>query len=175
MPQSESTSSAVSDLQRFLRQLSYHDPAIPAPPVDGIFDSATRRSLEAFQKRYDLPVTGVADQVTCEALYAAYRNSLAETGIPREMAVFPRTRKPTVLLPGGRGFPVAAIQLMLWELEFDGDAPLEITGEYNEATEKAVKRFQRHASLPVTGSTDLFTWNLLTDQYNLFFSRASFL
>ncbi len=174
MTEQERTFQATADLQRFLRQLSYHDPAITAPPVDGIFASATRQSLEEFQKRYGLPVTGIGDQATWDQLYAAYRLSLAQTSLPREMALFPQTRRPTVIRPGDSSFSVAAIQFMLRELEFDMGAPIEISGRYDATTETAVRAFQAHAGLPTTGEVELATWNLLTDQYNVLFARSTY-
>ena len=36
---------AVNNLQRYLRQLSYTDPDITAPPIDSIFEKATADSV----------------------------------------------------------------------------------------------------------------------------------
>ena len=41
---------AIFNLQRYLRQLSYHDTAIPSPPLDGVMDTVTTDALKAFQK-----------------------------------------------------------------------------------------------------------------------------
>ena len=63
---------AVSNLQRYLRQLSYFDDAIPAPPIDGIFGALTRQSLIAFQEQNGLPATGTANETTWNLLYEKY-------------------------------------------------------------------------------------------------------
>ena len=40
---------ATEDVQRYLRQLSYGEPTIPPPPIDGIFDTRTTDALQRFQ------------------------------------------------------------------------------------------------------------------------------
>jgi len=63
---------AVENLQRYLRQLSYDQPEIPAPPIDGIFESQTEEALRQFQRSRGLPVTGSADRA---ALVAAVKDA----------------------------------------------------------------------------------------------------
>ena len=89
MPQYETEAQAIQNLQTYLRQLSYHDGSIKAPPIDGIFDTDTRQSLMDFQASKDLPQTGVADQALWELLYATYRTSLAQNSPPVRMEIFP--------------------------------------------------------------------------------------
>ena len=62
MPEFETQAQAIQNLQTYLRQLSYHDQSIKAPPIDGIFDTDTKQSLMDFQASRGLPPTGVADQ-----------------------------------------------------------------------------------------------------------------
>ena len=65
---------ARRNLQKYLRQLAYFDENIPFVPLDGNSGSATADALRAYQARRGLPVTGVADQETWEALYEDYKN-----------------------------------------------------------------------------------------------------
>lgn len=81
---------AVLNLQTYLRQISYDTPGMTQPPVNGSFGYATQRSLEEFQAAHGLPVTGMADQATWEALYDAYRASLTANGPRERMDIFPR-------------------------------------------------------------------------------------
>ena len=166
---------ATQNLQRYLRQLSYDTPGISAPPVDGIFESKTRQSLREFQQSQQLPVTGSADQRTWEALYAAYRSSLANNGQPTAIFLYPR-KPPTATVGAGEdGFVVAAIQHMLQELElvYREFGQVTPTGIYDAPTEAAVRIFQERSFLPVTGEVDLLTWNSLADRYNVLFNRNS--
>lgn len=160
---------AVRNLQRYLRQLAYHDREIPMPPVDGVFESQTRDALEAFQRLYGLPVTGVADEKTWDTLYAAYRASVAEYSPPACVSVFPRHPVGYELRPGESGFPVLTLQFMLRELRvhYGASLPVELTGTFDEETEEAVRAFQEKNFLPTTGRVGKLTWDLVTDQFNL--------
>ena len=168
MAQNETQAPSITSLQRYLRQLSYDTPTINAPPVDGIDGEDTRRALQSFQALQGLPVTGMADLATWEALYDAYRRSLADNGQPTQISVFPRSPLGFEMQEGTRGFSVAALQYMLQELELyepttQGGIP---DGVYDSATGDAVKALQARSLLPITGKVDLLTWNSLAEQYN---------
>ena len=173
MPQNPNERTAVRNLQTYLRQLSYHNPEISAPPVDGIFDSATETSLKDFQKVYGLPVTGSANQYVWELLYALYRASRAEHTGPQRMEVFPPLPPDDTIGPGASGFPVAAVQFMLRELEtqYGGLLDTKLTGSFDEDTARAVREFQQQNRLPQTGAVNRTTWNALADQYNTLYTR----
>lgn len=55
-------------LQSMLTQLSHDHPTIHPPGHSGIMDNDTTRSLAAFQKLADLPVTGEFDKITWKHL-----------------------------------------------------------------------------------------------------------
>lgn len=164
---------ATANLQRYLRQLSYDEETLPPPPVDGIFDTRTAEALQEFQRLRGLPVTGTADFETWERLYTDYRGSLAINSPPRPVSVFPLEPPSYVLTPNNRSFTVLALQYMLLELH-QNYLPLssvELTGVYDEQTEKAVRDFQRANGLHEDGVVGLLTWNEIADQYNVLFSR----
>ena len=176
MPQNMNESLATENLQRYLRQLSYHDPSITAPPIDGIFEDDTRQSLREFQVSHGLPATGRVDKRTWDALYASYRASLTKHTPPRAVAILPFLREPFELIRGSVGFPVSALQHMLRELSADyaGLDEVEITGIYDDKTVDAVKSFQRNNRLPQSGNTDIPTWNAIVDQYNFLFAAEPY-
>lgn len=161
-------------MQRYLRQLSYGEPSIPAPPVDGIFETQTTDSLREFQRLRGLPVTGSADLDTWERLYADYRGALAYNSPPRQISVFPLDPQGYVLTAGSGGFAVAAVQHMLRELHhsYSDLANVMTTGIYDEQTVEAVRRFQELNNLPIDGNVGLLTWNDIADQYNTLFSKT---
>lgn len=172
MSQQNSPSVAVRNLQTYLRQLSYHDSAITAPPVDGILNSATQQSIRDFQVSRQLEPTGIADQLVWELIYAAYRASLAENTPPQRMEVFPLSPPNASFSLGDTGFPVTAIQFMLREAEANYGflRNVEVSGTYTENTAEAVKAFQRQNGLRPNGIVDRITWNELTDQHNILFT-----
>ena len=168
MPRYENETQAIFNLQRYLRQLSYHYPEITAPPIDGIFDRDTERSLKEFQAMRGLPVTGRADRRTWEELYALYRASIAENEPPRTVAILPFVAGEIFLSEGDTGFTINVLQYMLREL---GESlveleDVEITGIFDAKTARAVRLFREQNGLPEAESVDLVTWNTLVDRFN---------
>lgn len=164
---------AVENLQTYLRQLSYDTPGMTQPPINGVFGVATRRALEEFQASRGLRVTGQANQPTWESLYSAYRHSLKINAPGQKMDIFPRHPDNARVELGSRGFVVAAIQFMLARLEEQygeiGNVP--ITGEFDKTTETAVKTFQKHNTFAPNGVVTGEIWDSMTSQYNVLFSR----
>ena len=158
---------ARRNLQKYLRQLAYFDENIPFVPLDGNSGSATADALRAYQARRGLPVTGVADQETWEALYEDYLISLEEEAPPSRFSPFPSETKGYALRVADEGFAVAAVQHMLEEISvFFPITPVAVTGIYDEATRDAVSEVQARYLLPVTGEVDKLTWNALVRLYD---------
>ena len=67
------------------------------------------------------------------------------------------------------GQPIRALQTMLRVLAENNDdyKPLIPDGIYGPDTMEAVRTFQRRSRLPVTGVTDLETWNCIAEEYAL--------
>ena len=168
MPRYENEAEAILNLQRYLRQLSYHHPEITPPPIDGIFERDTEESLKEFQAMVGLPVTGRADRRTWDALYAMYRASIAENEPPRTVAILPFVAGEILLQNGDEGFTINVLQYMLREL---GESlaeleEVEITGIFDENTARAVRLFRVQNGLPEGETVDLITWNTLVDRFN---------
>jgi peptidoglycan hydrolase-like protein with peptidoglycan-binding domain len=160
-------SDARRNLQKYLRQLAYFDPNIPFVPIDGNEGSNTTDALRAYQARRGLPVTGVADQETWEALYEDYLISLEEEAPPVGFSPFPSEPKNYALKLGDEGFPVSAVQYILEEIAvFFPIAPVKVSGIYDDATRDAVSEIQVRYLLPVTGEVDKLTWNALARLYD---------
>ena len=168
MPRYENEAQATLNLQRYLRQLSYHYPEITAPPIDGIFERDTERALRDFQKMQGLPITGRADRQTWDELYTMYRASIAENEPPRTVAILPFVAGEILLQKGDEGFTISVLQYMLREL---GESlveleEVEITGIFDEKTARAVQLFRAQNGLPEGETVDLVTWNTLVDRFN---------
>lgn len=168
MATNERTESAAREnLQKYLRQLAYFDENIPFVAIDGNRGSTTTEALRAYQARRGLPVTGVADQETWEALYEDYLTSLEEEAPPSRFSPFPAQPRGYALRVGDEGFPVSAVQHMLEEISvFFPITLVEITGVYDDATRDAVSEVQARYLLPVTGEVDKLTWNALVRLYD---------
>jgi peptidoglycan hydrolase-like protein with peptidoglycan-binding domain len=155
---------AIYNLQRYLRQLSRFDPDIPSVDEDGIFGDETRVALEAFQRKYGLPITGTADSETWARLFDEYLASVEERTRPDPVFIFPRHPTDYSLGRGDENIYVGVVQLLLREivtLYGEDAALLPLDGVFGESTERAVKDFQRIQRLPEDGRVDRITWNRL--------------
>ena len=164
----ETEREAIGNLQRYLRQLSYTDPDISAPPIDSIFDSVTAESVKSFQRKHGLTENGIADRETWDAIYTEYKKSVDNNSPPMALSVFPRTPSDYELSLGDEYFAVSILQLILNELRFiyDSFIPLAPSGIFDEATETNVIDFQKRNSLNMTGKVDKTTWDRLVTAYN---------
>ena len=159
---------AIRNLQRYLRQLSYVNPNIPPPPIDGIYDTATKEAVRAFQREEGLGDTGVVDAATWELLFKRYEESLRREGAPVPLAQFPRISPGYALREGDENFLVRLIQYALGELDliYEGFDDVPQTGIYDAQTMDAVRNFQRRHGLTETGEVDRATWDALATTYN---------
>ncbi len=168
MPRYENETQAITNLQRYLRQLSYRNSNITPPPIDGIFERDTEKSLREFQGMQGLPVTGRADRRTWEELYAMYRVSVAENEPPRTVAILPFVAGEILLSEGDTGFTINVLQFMLREL---GESlveleDVEVSGVFDGKTARAVRLFRAQNGLAEGETVDLVTWNTLVDRFN---------
>lgn len=158
---------AVRNIQRYLRRLSYEEEWDILPvPVDGIFDTRTEEALSAFQRGSDLPVTGIADENTFDALFEEYLR-LNEQDLTVPLYFFPTEPPNYEASMGEESAFVTLIQFMLSELTlvYDAYEPPTLSGHYDEETEEAVRRFQKIQGLPLTGRVDRRTFNRLSLEY----------
>lgn len=129
---------AVAQAQRALRRT----PNLSLE-VDGEFGSLTEAATKEFQQRAGLPVTGVVDEATWQAL---------PTGLPmpvlKKGAKGPVVRNPQTVLTMGA--------FDLWKTTPDG-----IDGEFGSNTEASVRAFQTWARIQVDGIVGVQTWNAL--------------
>ena len=168
--QAEIERDAVRNVQRYLRHLSFHSEQIADLPIDGIWESATRDALLAFQREQGLAESGVVDRETWELLKQRYDESVAINSPPVSLALFPRFPLGFEIKPGDRGYLTVTVQHLLREIErlyFFPELPSDISGVYDEATEKAVRDFQRRNRIPETGTVNRETWDAMAVQHNL--------
>jgi peptidoglycan hydrolase-like protein with peptidoglycan-binding domain len=107
--------------------------------ADGVFGSATKSAVSAFQSKKGLPATGTVDEATAAAL------GLAPSAAPAAAA-----SSGAILAVGSKGEAVKALQkaLMAAGVFVPGGAD----GSFGQATKTAVSSFQRWNGLTVTGT-----------------------
>ena len=159
---------SVTELQEWLRALHFAGYGVDLIIPDGIYGEDTRKAVSQFQRIVGLPVNGIVDKATWDALYDA--NLIARLEASRPNAIYPFPEKGGyVLSPGEVSDIVTIVQLMLDTLGayYDG-IEVEPTGTYDSATRRAVEIFQEKNRLAVTGEIDKATWNRLAEVYNRF-------
>ena len=112
---------AVRNLQRYLRRISMEDNNILPVPIDGIFASRTKEALEEFQRMSNLPVTGIADKSTWDALFREY-NRLIQTFDQRNAPdLFPSVPYRYQTTAGENSSFIKFLQFILSELSLSYD------------------------------------------------------
>ena len=158
---------AICDIQKKLREMSYHDGDIPSVAIDGIYGEETRSAVVEFQKKYGLEPNGVVDLTTHELLKEKYRETIEMYGYPEKVSVFPLNPENFALKKGDATFATAALQYMLAESADSPFCSVDISGVFDDKTEAAVRKFQKSCGLDETGEVDRRTWNSLTNFHNL--------
>ena len=158
---------AISNLQRYLRQLSYFDEDVLPIVINGEWNEETKNALTVFQRKNGLPPTGVADEQTWNLLFSQYQSSIEENSEPSRVPFFPRLPKGDSVGAGDSGFIVEVIQYMLNELSllYDGLDNVDISGFFDSNTEAAVSEFQKRNLFPQSGRVDKKTWDRLVRAY----------
>lgn len=160
---------AVRNLQRYLRIFANgeEDTKIFAIPIDGIYESATENAVSEFQRRNSLPVTGIADKTTFDAVYLEYMKATRESRRMHSPDFFPALPEGYVTEFGEKSPFIAALEFVLDEIRvaYDTLPVFERDGTFDGDTALAVKEFQRIHGLPVTGRVDRITWNELGRAY----------
>ena len=155
----------IRSLQTMLRVIAEDDPQYISLVPDGIYGPETMAAVSHFQRIHGLPVTGVTDQTTWEAIVAVHepariRQDRAE---PLEIIL-----NPGQIIRKGERHPnlylVQSMLIVLSELYQSITAP-NVTGILDDMTQDAIASFQALSGLPMTGNLDKVTWKHMAVQY----------
>ncbi len=166
-PEESFVEQPVRSLQTMLRVLAEDDTTLPTVVPDGIFGPDTMNAVSAFQRRRGLPVTGIVDQSSWDALVIDYEKALIRIGPaePIEIIMDPGE----VFLVGDSSPYIYLLQSMLTQLSKDHtsiDAPPH-NGILDEKTSLSLAAFQNLAGLPPEGTLNKITWKHLVHQFTL--------
>ncbi len=157
----------VANLQVYIDYLSAYYNTIPSVTVDGDFGNATEESVRAIQRTFDLPVTGVVDAATWEALYRAYLGIIQTISTDfTEDVTIPYQGVP--LRIGSESEEVRLLQEYLnFISQFYTQIPsVSVTGYFGTQTRNAVLAFQRLFGIEELGVVGILTWSAITDLYS---------
>ena len=157
----------IRSLQTMLRVIAENDPSHPTVIPDGIYGPETVRAVSTFQRLHGLPITGITDQPTWEAIVASYEPALVEqdAAYPLDIILNPRQ----IIRKGERNPHLYLVQAMLTVLSqiYESIGRPSLTGILDEATADAISSFQFLSGLSATGNLDKHTWKHLVLQYPL--------
>jgi murein L,D-transpeptidase YcbB/YkuD len=161
----------VRSLQTMLRVIAQEDDRQPSLIPDGIYGNQTTAAVSAFQRNHGIPVTGVADQDTWEAIVAVYEPALIRVGPAQPLEII---LDPGHIIRRGDQEPnvyiLQAILIVLSEI-YASITPPGMNGVLDEATAAALEAFQSLSGLPETGELDKVTWKQLALHYPLAANR----
>lgn len=157
----------VYTLQNALFELHRNGDNIPRVNPDGHFGPETTESVRAFQWQNQLPVTGVVDHATWDAIMTRYFYEIRMRKSPVPVQPFPAGELQ--ITRGQAGSGVGMAQTMLWALSrrFSNIRAVPVTLVYDDATIAQMRNIQRLYGLPQRDTLDTPTWNALTVLYNL--------
>lgn len=158
--------SAIKNIQYFLNYLSEFYSEIPQVEIDGIYGQSTENAVKAFQRFFELPITGTVDLSTYDTLYRTYLGFIES--IPfryLDGEIYPYPGIP--LRIGSESEVVRLLQEYLnYISQFFGQIPsVSPTGYFGERTEEAVIAFQRLNGINPSGTVASETWNAITSLY----------
>lgn len=167
----------IRSLQTMLRVLAENDGRYHSLIPDGIYGQETMRAVSSFQRIHGLPVTGVTDRDTWDAIHREYVPALIniDAAQPVEIVLNPGQ----VIRRGERHPNVRLVQAMLAVLAeiYKSVSNPGSSGILDSPTSDSLASFQQLSGLPMTGELDKQTWKHLALHYplasNLWVSRGS--
>jgi peptidoglycan hydrolase-like protein with peptidoglycan-binding domain len=174
-----SASDEVRSIQIRLNRISDNYPSIPKIALpDGVFSFDTEDSVRRFQEIFSLTPDGIVGPATwyrIQFIYNAVKrlNELDSEGIRLDEVTQQFSRE---LSEGDVGVEVNNVQYLIAYLSqfYDTVPSVAIDGIYGSDTANAVRSFQRTFGLPITGTVDLATWDIMYRTYLGFLETIPF-
>ena len=163
----------ILQIQRMLRDISYFNYDDASQGITGIYDTATKHSVTAFQRDMGLTPTGKVDIETWEILNTVHSSTLDDVSVPRAVHIFPMYSSYEIL-PDSRDTIIYVLQHMLNEISVNDEngGIVEMTGVYDKATQNAIYAFKRRNLMDDTSVIDVATLNRIFDEYEIIISSS---
>ena len=157
----------IRSLQTMLRVIAEQDPSHETLVPDGIYGPATVSAVAVFQRQHGLPVTGITDQDTWDAIHACYEPALIAISEAEPLNIIINANQ--VIRRGERHPHLYLVQGMLMLLAdvYESIGRPSMSGILDEMTADSLASFQSLNGLPMTGQLDKRTWKHLALHYPL--------
>lgn len=157
----------IRSLQTMLRVIAENDPIHQRIIPDGIYGPETISAVSTFQQLHGLPVTGITDNITWDAIVEIYDEAIIQQEPAHPLWI---VLNPGQVIRRGERHPhlylVQAILAVLAE-NYESIGRPDFTGILDSPTADALATFQELSGLPMTGNLDKHTWKQLALQYPL--------
>jgi hypothetical protein len=159
----------VKNLQQKICALSRVFSSLTPPKITGTYGNNTATAVGKLQSLFNLEVTYCVDKLTWECIHTASSTITDEEYCDQAAQMCLNFNKDKILKKGDCDDDVSLLQFLLVKLNhvYCNLPPVNITGQYDDATEKSVLTLQKILSLPSTGRVGNCTMqriiNLLTD------------
>ena len=160
-------SQPIRSLQTMLRVISAQNGQRMSVVPDGIYGRQTMAAVSDFQRKKGLPVTGITDQPTWEAIVAAYDPAIIDVGPAQPIAV---VFNPNEVIHRGEYSPnvyLAQGMLLILAEVYGSIGMPSLNGIIDFPTADSLSSFQMLNALPMTGELDKRTWKHLSLHYPL--------
>ena len=157
----------IRSLQTMLRVLAEHDDRYLTVVPDGVYSPQTMRAVSQFQRNHGLPVTGVTDQRTWEAIVERYEPALIFVDEAQPVEIILNPNEVLVLGDSSPYLNVAQAMLIVLAQVYGSIGMPSVTGILDDATADSLSSFQSLTGLPVTGNLDKHTWKHLALHFPL--------
>ena len=154
----------VEYVHYFLDAIAFLDKDIPRLPTNSIYNNNTITMVKAFQKKYNLPETGIFTYGDWLVLKNAYDNILKS--FPSEYKEYVDELYPDYFLTRGvTGNDVKRFQRFLLKIcRYDKSIPgVRVNGIFDELTEKSVKKLQQDYGFDINGIVGPLLWRKVVE------------
>ena len=154
------TGIAVRIVQYYLAFLGYFYPDLPPIAITGEFGQETYDAVLTFQNKYGLQVDGIVGRNTWNELQRVYRETVEDLS-PDYQTYIGEIYPGRFLVRGDSDAFVSRLQSNLQRISRSDPSipPVQVTGEFDEATEQAVKALQRQLGFDETGDVGPILWS----------------
>ena len=156
----------VRSLQTMLRVLAERDDRYTPIIPDGVYSPQTMAAVSNFQQNHGLPVTGITNQETWEAIVEEYEPALTHVDQAQVVEII---LNPNEVIRRGQQSPylyIAQAMLLVLSQVYGTGTPSQ-SGVLDSATADALATFQALNGLPMTGELDKITWKHLALHFPL--------
>lgn len=157
----------VEFIHYYLDSIAFLDNDIPRLRTNSVYNDSTKTMVMAFQKKYNLPVTGEFTYKDWNVLKTVYDNMLKY--YDKENKDFVDDLYPGVFLSKGmNGDDIRKLQRFLLKIcQYDHSIPgVKVNGEFDDLTERSVKKIQDDYNLGITGIVGPFSWRKIVELAN---------